>query len=181
VFDATAGLGRDAAVLAVLGCHVLACERHLVIHALLADGLRRAQEDAETAALVGGRLTLMAADAGEVLQAWRTAQATSAADRLRDFAPEVIYLDPMHPPRRSSAKVRKEMQVFQQLVGPDRDQEALLAAARACPVDRVVVKRPVGSPPLAPGVAQRVSGKTTCYDLYLCPREGKAGGTPADA
>ncbi len=44
VLDATAGLGRDAFVLADLGCKVQLCERNALIHTLLADGLTRALE-----------------------------------------------------------------------------------------------------------------------------------------
>ncbi|MHC4837071.1 MAG: class I SAM-dependent methyltransferase [Planctomycetota bacterium] len=167
VFDATAGLGRDAAVMAVLGCEVLACERHPLVHGLLADGLRRALDDPETAALLGGRLRLLPSDAAELLAAWTAGEA--AASALAAFAPTVVYLDPMHPPRRKGAQVRKEMRLFRELVGVDDDQAGLLAAARASPVARVVVKRPAGADPLADGVATRIEGKTTCYDLYLRP------------
>ncbi|MGL9773657.1 MAG: class I SAM-dependent methyltransferase [Sodalis sp. (in: enterobacteria)] len=41
VVDATAGLGRDAFVLACLGCRVQMFERHPVMAALLKNGLRR--------------------------------------------------------------------------------------------------------------------------------------------
>lgn len=169
VLDATAGLGRDAAVLATIGCEVLALERQPQIFALLADGLARTQADAETAALFAGRLSLLQADAASLLHAWGQGQAQQAAVIVA-FAPTVIYLDPMHPPRRKGAQVRKEMQVFRDLVGVDADQNTLLAAALHCPVERVVVKRPVGAEALLPGVSQRLSGKTTCYDLYLGPR-----------
>ncbi|MBT5774833.1 MAG: class I SAM-dependent methyltransferase, partial [Dehalococcoidia bacterium] len=43
VVDTTAGLGRDAMVLALLGCEVTAIERDGVVFALLEDGLRRAR------------------------------------------------------------------------------------------------------------------------------------------
>ena len=43
VLDATAGLGRDAFILAELGCPVTLIERHPLIAALLEDGLLRAQ------------------------------------------------------------------------------------------------------------------------------------------
>ena len=47
VLDATAGLGRDAFVLAALGCKVTMHERHPVVAALLYDGLQRAYQDTE--------------------------------------------------------------------------------------------------------------------------------------
>lgn len=170
ILDATAGLGRDAAVLATIGCPVLAVERQAPIFALLADGLARALADEETAALLGGHLQILEADATQLLDAWAQ---DATATPLASFVPEVIYLDPMHPPRRKAAQVRKEMRVFRDLVGIDEDQQQLLAAALGCAVERVVVKRPMGADALLPGVAQRLSGKTTCYDLYLRPKKGE--------
>ncbi|MBT4561139.1 MAG: class I SAM-dependent methyltransferase [Planctomycetes bacterium] len=164
VLDLTAGLGRDTFLLASWGCAVLALERHPMIHALLADGLRRAWADPETAALLDDdpqRLQLLEADAREYLK-------TIAPS---DF--DVLYLDPMHPSRQKSAKVRKEMQAFQEVVGSDSDDAELLAVARASGVARVVVKRPVKSDLLAPGVAFSQKGKTVRYDVYLLPRVGE--------
>ena len=56
--DATAGLGRDAFVLASLGCTVTMLERHPVVAALLADGLARAKQDPEIGAWVSERMSL---------------------------------------------------------------------------------------------------------------------------
>ena len=47
VLDATAGLGRDAFVLAGLGCSIMMLERNPVACALLQDGLRRAAAHVE--------------------------------------------------------------------------------------------------------------------------------------
>ena len=49
VADVTAGLGRDSFVLATLGCEVQMVERSPVVHALLSDGLARAQLSLEVA------------------------------------------------------------------------------------------------------------------------------------
>ena len=57
VVDATAGLGRDAFVLASVGCRVRMLERNPVVAALLDDGLAR-YADAE----IGGWLQERAAD-----------------------------------------------------------------------------------------------------------------------
>ena len=48
VLDVTAGLGRDAFVLASLGCQVVLLERSPVIAALLFDALERALADGPT-------------------------------------------------------------------------------------------------------------------------------------
>ncbi|MFQ2167106.1 class I SAM-dependent methyltransferase [Aeromonas hydrophila] len=129
VVDATAGLGRDAFVLASLGCKVTMIERSPVVAALLQDGLARAAQDPEIGPWVCERMQLLHGPAVETL--------LGLTER-----PDVIYLDPMFPHKQKSALVKKEMRVFQSLVGPDLDADALLPAALAMADKRVVVKRP---------------------------------------
>lgn len=155
VVDATAGLGRDAFVLASLGCRVRMLERNPVVAALLDDGLRRGYEDAEIGAWLRERLTLIHA---------------SSHTALSDITPppDVVYLDPMFPHRQKSALVKKEMRVFQSLVGADDDADALLAPARALAKKSVVVKRPDYAPPLAGIAAQSMlTTKSHRFDFYL--------------
>ena len=59
VVDATAGLGRDAFVLASVGCHVRMLERNPVVAALLDDGLARGYADAEIGRWLQERLQLI--------------------------------------------------------------------------------------------------------------------------
>ncbi|MBB1268858.1 class I SAM-dependent methyltransferase [Shewanella sp. SR44-3] len=129
VVDGTAGLGRDAFVLASLGCKVIMVERHPVVAALLEDGLRRAYDDSEIGAWMSERMSLFPGSSLEAL-----AKITDAVD--------VVYLDPMYPHRDKSALVKKEMRVFQSLVGADLDADGLLTPAMALAAKRVVVKRP---------------------------------------
>ena len=154
VVDATAGLGQDAFVLASLGCRVTLFERSPVIHAILADGLARASIN-EQCADITGRMQLEAGDSLDWLQA-------SDADSV-----VVVYLDPMFPHRDKSALVKKEMQVFRQVVGDDDDSDALLEAALTVARYRVVVKRPRKSEALSgPSVTTAVEGKSSRYDVY---------------
>lgn len=44
-------------------------------------------------------------------------------------SPQVIYLDPMYPPRHKSALIKKEMRLFRQFVGEDSDVPQLLTQA----------------------------------------------------
>lgn len=150
VIDATAGLGRDAAILAAAGWRVILLERQPVLHAMLADGLRRAGAQA-------GQMTLVQADANVWLAA-----ATGHA--------EVVYLDPMFPPREKSAAVKKELAWVQQLAPVDSPdgEAALLAAALACARKRVVVKRPLRAPVLAGRTpSHQLTGKTVRFDVYV--------------
>lgn len=158
VVDATAGLGRDAFVLASLGCQVTMLERHPVVAALLADGLQRAQQDAEIGEWMRDRMSLRAGSALENLQ-------------QLGFTPDVVYLDPMFPHRQKSALVKKEMRVFQSLVGADLDADALLPAALAVAGKRVVVKRPDYAGYLnemKPGMS--IETKSNRFDVYVISR-----------
>lgn len=154
VLDATAGLGQDAFVLASLGCRVTLFERSPVVHAILADGLARASIN-EQCADITSRMKLEEGDSLQWLQ------------RCEPDSVDVIYLDPMFPHRDKSALVKKEMQVFRQVVGDDDDSDALLEAALAVARYRVVVKRPRKAEPLnGPPVTTRVEGKSSRYDVY---------------
>lgn len=155
VVDATAGLGRDAFILASLGCRVHMMERNFVAAALLDDGLRRAGEDAEIGGWVRERLTLTAADSHEAFAAL-------------PFKPDVIYLDPMFPEKKNSAHVKKEMRVFQELIGTAADDGALLEPALRTAGQRVVVKRSIGAPWLNDRKPHaHIKGKTNRFDIYM--------------
>ncbi|HTE04564.1 MAG TPA: class I SAM-dependent methyltransferase [Planctomycetota bacterium] len=159
VLDATAGLGGDACLLALLGAEVTALERHPVVAALLEDGLRRALAAPAFAARLAGRLRVERGDAHAHL-----ARLAAAPPEQR---PDVVLIDPMFPELRSAAP-RAAMQQFRALVGDDADADSLLPLARACARRRVVVKRPRHAPALGgqpPQVAYR--GSSTRFDAYL--------------
>lgn len=156
VIDATAGLGRDAFLLANLGCHVTMIERSPVVAALLFDGLERAKQDAELGQWIGQRLTLLHSKSHQALAEWQ------------DIRPDVVYMDPMFPHRKKSAAVKKEMKLFQQLLGHDADADEMLCPALALATKRVVVKRPASAPFLAdekPNSA--ITSKKHRFDVYF--------------
>jgi 16S rRNA (guanine1516-N2)-methyltransferase len=159
VVDATAGLGRDAFVLASVGCRVRMLERNPVVAALLEDGLQRGYADTEVGPWLRDRLTLIHA---------------SSLSGLADITPrpQVVYLDPMFPHKQKSALVKKEMRVFQSLVGPDLDADGLLEPARQLAIKRVVVKRPDYAPPLA-GVATQSAVVTKSHRFDIYPGSGE--------
>lgn len=162
VVDATAGLGRDAYILACAGLHVRMVERSPIVAALLTDGLRRAGAS-PAATPAAARLRLTVADALAVFAE------LSVASR-----PDVIYLDPMHPPRRKTALGSGALRLLRRVVGNDVDAPALLRAALICARHRVVVKRPRLTAPIAgPAPSAQRTGRTTRFDIYLtetpCP------------
>ncbi|WP_424404990.1 class I SAM-dependent methyltransferase [Pasteurella sp. PK-2025] len=155
VIDATAGLGRDAFVLAAIGCQVRLVERHPVVRLLLQDGLQRAYADPEIGEMMQQNMQLL--PVSHIAQ----------LDPATDFA-DVVYLDPMYPHKQKSALVKKEMRVFQHLVGADLDADSLLAPALSLAQKRVVVKRPDYAAYLAqqaPHFSRET--KNHRFDIYL--------------
>lgn len=155
VLDATAGLGKDAFVLATLGCQVTMLERSPIIHALLQDGLQRARDDSDIGSIVQ-QMELHNANSIEWIQ-----------QHSNESGFQVVYLDPMFPHNDKSALVKKEMRAFRPVVGDDLDADQLLEAAIAIAENRVVVKRPRKAPFLAgrkPSL--QFEGKSSRYDIY---------------
>lgn len=153
VLDATAGLGGDAFVLACLGCEVTLIERSPIVAALLKDGLSRGLLDDNISEIIH-RMDLVNSDAEDYFL------------KLKD-KPDVIYLDPMYPYRKKSAKVKKEMQILQNLLG-HVENDQLLEAALKTAGKRVVVKRPKGAEFLGNSApSHSIESKKTRYDVYL--------------
>ena len=154
VLDCTGGLGRDAFLLASLGCCVTMIERSNVIALLLKDALKRALGHPELGD-VAMRIKLVAMDARNYLS-------------QMDFIPDVIMLDPMFPNRRKSAKVKGDMQIVQRFLGQDEDVLALFESAINAKSPRVVVKRPLydkSKLPVEP--TNVVMGSSIRFDIFL--------------
>lgn len=153
VFDATAGLGRDAYVLADLGCKVTLVERSAVLAFVLQEGLNRAvisrfNEVREAAA----RMSVKCEDSTEIC---------ATPD-------QVIYLDPMFEERKGSAASKKDLSVLQALHGHSADDQRLIDWAFRQPVSRIVVKRPIKAAPLTASVPSHVlKGKSVRFDVYV--------------
>ncbi len=156
VLDVTAGLGRDAFVLSTLGCEMTLVERSPVVAELLRSAFNEARVSGdEQIASIVQRMRLHEQVAAEYLQ---------TGDGL---LADVIYLDPMYPPRGKSALVKKEMRAFHDLVGADEDANVLLDLALARARCRVVVKRPRLGEFLNDAKPDlQLAGKSARYDIY---------------
>lgn len=154
IVDATAGLGRDAFLLASLGAHVTLIERSPKMHDLLADGLSRAAAEGGKYAETVARMTLLHGDSCMLLP---------------QLKPQVVLVDPMHPPRGNSAMVKKEMRQIRDIVGTDPDAENLMQVALEHTQNRVVLKWPLRAEPMA-GLrkpSHQILGKSTRYDVFV--------------
>ncbi len=152
VVDATAGLGRDAFLLASLGAQVTLIERSAHMHSLLAAALEKAR-DSEVSDIIA-RMDLRHGDAKTLLPA---------------LAPEVVLVDPMHPPRGNSALVKQDMRQLREIVGEDPDAETLINVALEVAQNRVVLKWPRKAPLPAglPSPSHQILGKSTRYDVWM--------------
>lgn len=154
IVDATAGLGRDAFLLASLGAQVTLIERSTKMHALLADGLKRAAQEGSEFDEIIGRMKLLHGDAKDLLPA---------------LSGEAILIDPMHPPRKNSALVKQELRQVREIVGTDEDAVELMQVALKHARNRVVLKWPAKAEPL-PGIrpcSHQIAGKSTRYDVFM--------------
>lgn len=154
VIDATAGLGRDAFLLASLGGHVTLIERSAEVHKLLEAGLATARAAGSSAAEVAARMTLLQGD---------------TKDLLPGLVADVVLVDPMHPARKKSSLVKKEMRLLRALVGADADALELMEIALRTARKRVVLKWPVHAAPLEglPKPSHQIIGRTTRYDVFM--------------
>lgn len=160
VLDVTAGLGRDAFVLATLGCRVDMFERVPVVEELLRHALHRAREHDD--AVIRDAVQRMRLHSGDAIKYLQSA---------RGAVSDVIYLDPMYPDQGKSAAVKKEMRAFHDLVGHNPDDHELLASALEKARYRVVVKRPrKGVEISGPKPSLKVEGKSSRYDIYTLRR-----------
>jgi len=154
VVDATAGLGRDAFLLASMGSNVTLIERSPEMYEILKAGLDKALEAGGDVGEVVGRMTLLLGD---------------AKDLLPKLNPEVVLVDPMHPPRKKSALVKNEMRLIRKIVGEDLDVLDLMQVALKTAQNRVVLKWPMRADALEglQACSHQITGKSTRYDVFM--------------
>ena len=154
IVDATAGLGRDSFLLASLGAQVVLIERSEEMHSLLVQGMARAVAEGGEFREIIGRMTLLKGD---------------AKDLLPDLSAEAILIDPMHPPRKNSALVKRELRQVREIVGTDDDAADLVRVALRYARNRVVLKWPAKADPIKgiQACSHQIAGKSTRYDVFM--------------
>jgi 16S rRNA (guanine1516-N2)-methyltransferase len=154
IVDATAGLGRDSFLLASLGAQVILIERSERMHSLLVQGMDRAVKEGGEFREIIGRMTLLKGD---------------AKDLLPELSGDAILIDPMHPPRKNSALVKRELRQVREIVGTDDDAVDLVCIALQNARNRVVLKWPAKADPIkgVPKCSHQIHGKSTRYDVFM--------------
>ncbi len=149
ILDGTCGWGIDGLSLARLGARVTLVEESPVVWALAHDLLRTQPGLDEELLQVEMRSWLAQREPGMF---------------------DVIYLDPMFPPRRKSAAPNKRIQYLAALLEAPAVQgpafEAWLALCRAHATQRVVLKRRRTDPPLGQAASWQIKGRSIRYDIF---------------
>jgi len=159
VLDATAGLAKDAYVIANLGCPIIMTEQSALVAKLVSDAIERANHDDDFNSIIKTGFSLRQQSCVDYL--------TTLKEKPDEW-PDVVYLDPMYPDRKKSALVKKNMQILQKLLGIDQQTEKLLEVALGYAKNRVVVKRPKGAEPISTRQADiTIESKKTRYDVYF--------------
>lgn len=157
VLDATAGFGKDAYLLASQGCRVTLFERDPLVCALLRDGIARARGTSDPS--LAETLARMALIEGDFL--------SHSADGEWD----VVYLDPMFPESKKSARVKKDMFALQEHLGAADDGEQMWLRACEVACKRVVVKRSKSAPLISAAKPDiQYKGTSSRFDVYLTPK-----------
>ena len=155
VLDLTAGWGIDSFTLAWHGQQVTLLEQNELLYAIVSYSLARLAIGGQGAA-VAARISIEHTNANSYLQ---------SLDANHEY--DCIYLDPMFPRHKSSAKPAKEMQILQALT-TNLEIESCFELALQTARRRVVVKRPLKAirlSSLKPDLVYRE--KTIRFDIYL--------------
>lgn len=158
IIDATAGLGRDAFLLASLGSRVTLIERSDIIYELLVAGMEAAHQAGGQHRDIIDRMNLIHGDSITILPHMQA---------------DVVLVDPMHPPRQKSALAKAEMRAIRDIVGIDEDQRSLVETALAMAAKRVVLKWPAKAAPLEGlrPASHQIIGKSIRYDVFMTKRK----------
>jgi 16S rRNA (guanine1516-N2)-methyltransferase len=154
VLDPMAGWGLDGLVLASLGARVLLVERSPVVALLLQDLVRRVDGLDAEARIGDGWLQLQTPDVHDI-----------------------VYLDPMFPPRNKAALPKRPLQLLSTFAASDaRPLGDWLQAARSRARDRVVLKRRLRDPLVSPPDWQ-IRGRRVRFDVYRGASAARARST----
>lgn len=211
IYDMTAGLARDSMIMLSsaisnigestaqpLRLHMV--ERDPLVASLLTDAMRRLDilanlensNEGNVAKLLTKSLSMEEGDAISVLE--RMLTDTKSNDSV-PYPPDIVYLDPMFPPRKKKASaVKKDMAMLHSLLGTTatsedkkeseeaervrlEEEQKLLVAACAGATNRVVVKRPANALPLgfcdekndnnSPAPSYAIRGNINRWDVYI--------------
>lgn len=138
ILDASGGMLGDSLLIWSLGInHLTVLERHPLIGVLIKNALQR--ESIPIRFIFGSACA-------------------------EDF--DVVFFDPMYQQKNEKSAAKKEMVFMRDVVGPDQDAKDV-AFRLLDQTKRLVLKRSQKAKSLLDDPHHTISGKSTCYDIYL--------------
>ncbi len=160
ILDLTGGWGIDSFVLARRGKQVTLLEQNEVVFSVVSQSLANALLHKHTR------------DTANHIRALQINSLEFLNTLTSDSTYDCIYLDPMFPAHKSTAKPGKDMQLLQKLTH-NIDIEACFELALLKAGNRVVIKRPVKSKPFTDRrVDMSYREKTIRFDVFLTAARG---------
>ena len=148
VWDVTAGWGKDAYLLACLGCQVRAIEKEELVFFLLTEGLRHSLP------LKKGSLQFIHENSINYLN--------NASEK-----PDIIYMDPLFGKEKKSLST-KPLRILQALIREEKNEtETLFRKSLKTADKRVIVKRHRLQPSFEGPLRCSFAGRTVCYDVFF--------------
>ena len=153
VFDLTAGWCTDAAAMVGMGARVTAFEVNPLAFHMTKFALKHCQDPE-----LQQNLDLINANGSNCVEL--------------ASVPDVVYLDPMYPPRSGSAASPRAITLLREIVNETANRSAssetsLLRIARDVAGHRVVAKRPHHAPPIEEsGKVGEIRSKQLRFDIY---------------
>lgn len=145
IVDVTAGWGKDAFLLAELGCHVTAIESHKLVFAFLKEFREQVQ--------VKGFLDFKLGDSLSYLK------------KIGE-QPDVIYFDPLFQENKKSLS-QKSLRILQELTFQEnQNTEELFEVCLKKAKNRVVMKRHRLQKPFKGNLLCTFSGRSVCFDVF---------------
>ena len=149
VLDITAGWGRDARLMAYLGCEVTAVEKNELVFVFL-DFLNK-----NPTADCNGTLKFILGNSLNYLKTLK-----------EETRPDVIYMDPMFPPDKKSGS-GKDFQILQQItLGEEESTVPLFEEALKKCRNRVVVKQWKRKKPFKGRLLCSFPGRAVRFDVF---------------
>ncbi|MCE2437479.1 MAG: class I SAM-dependent methyltransferase [Pseudomonadales bacterium] len=142
IHDAFAGWGSDGLTLWLMGAVVSMTERNVAVHAVLSERCLR----------MGSPIVPVCMDAADWIQ--------HSGEEI-----DVLYLDPIFPPRRKTAKPSVRMQALE-AIAESADPRRTFESAAGLVRERIVVKRRAHDPVLVPRIDWQIPGRSVRFDVY---------------
>ena len=155
ILDTTAGLGSDTVTLAARGHTLITLEKDPYLYLLLKDALQRAQQIYYLKEIIT-KITLINIDSNHYIL-------------TTDKSFDCVYVDPMFPSRKKSAKVKQGMQILHQVAFNDEISNSNLLdnIIQGRITKKAVVKRPINAGFLSnKKPSSQLKVKANRFDIY---------------